>query len=726
MPASNRSDSLDRAHFHPTAHRRPVPPSHELATTTANRPTVIVPLRPGRERSEGTLGPSSVGRKTSLRQGRRSFSEGEALDEASPVTGMPSEHEGGADRIGLARSRQISTAASSTSRLSLSRTDTRLSTATAETSDAASLAAPAEPSPARAIPIRPRLDRRRSSTGAVTATPSAEQSRLLLVSTSLPARPRKQSSFASATAAPFSNLVALSDEDADTAVDRELRRAPPPPRPLRSVSTTVVHAAPPKVLKRKASVTTRGRYGGEPVEPVVVASRASRRPSTADAAVESSFPSPFVRPPPPAPSPYPSYSPPAWLPPSPAPVFATAPLDLASTASSSTEALPRTPSSCQRHSRGRSQGRARSKSKPKPRTESTSTLAASASETDSGAGSATATAGSSASASGSKTGTIRSGLLKLRKSTASLRNAFRPSRLDIPPLPAAPTSSSTSPAPLGSALPLSPIRTAATQPSLVSSVAGAAVDHAALALEPEPEPLSPTTPRASRRSGASARASENVPPVPALPAAAQQELHPTMASRAMSAKSAARRFPLYSFLARESPASLPTTPGAEPTAFAGASNPFAPTKASPEARSWTAPRYSLRRQKKLRREADALGLAADVLPPSPLAKSSPVASTSTSPSPDQTPAARLDPARRRLQSSPHVPATKVLDTLALDKFGPYAGRKGAAFKGKLWERKKEARVAHLAKLLEGADAKTAAWRKAQADAKNKSKASLPF
>ncbi|GAA5902084.1 hypothetical protein JCM8208_002473 [Rhodotorula glutinis] len=195
-----------------------------------------------------------------------------------------------------------------------------------------------------------------------------------------------------------------------------------------------------------------------------------------------------------------------------------------------------------------------------------------------------------------------------------------------------------------------------------------------------------------------------------------------MASRAMSAKSAARRFPLYSFLARESPASLPTTPGAEPTAFAGASNPFAPTKASPEARSWTAPRYSLRRQKKLRREAEALGLAVDVLPPSPLAKSSPLAS----PSPDSTPAARLDPARRRLQSSPHVPATKVLDALALDKFGPYAGRKGAAFKGKLWERKKEARVAHLAKLLEGADAKAEAWRKTQADAKNKGKASLPF
>ncbi|GAA5902089.1 hypothetical protein JCM8208_002474 [Rhodotorula glutinis] len=526
MPAAGRSDSLDRRHSLPAAHHLHAPPSHELAATTASRSTVIVRLRPGRERSEGTLGPSpSFGRKGSLWQGKRGRSEGGAHDESRPVTSVPSEDEGGAaDRIDLARSRQISTAASSTSHLSLSRTDTRLSTATAETSDSASLAAPTEPAPARPIPIRPRLDRRRSSTGAVTATPSPEHGRLLFVSTSLPARPRKPSSFASATAAPFSNLVALPDDDVATAVEREVRRAPPPPRPLRSVSTTVVRAAPPKVLKRKASVTTRGRYGGEPVDPVVVTSRTSRRPSTADAAVESSFPSPFVPHAPPPSSMYPAYSPSAWLPPSPAPVFATAPLDRALTASSSTEALPRTPSSCQRHSRGRSQGRARSKSKPKHRTESVSTSAASASETDSGAGSATATAGSSASA--SKTGTIRSGLLKLRKSTASLRNAFRPSRLEIPPLPTAPTSSPSSTAPVGPALPLSPIRTATTQPSLVSSVAGAVVDHAAI--EHEPEQLSPTTPRASRRLGAPStrppRASENIPPVPALPIAAQQEV----------------------------------------------------------------------------------------------------------------------------------------------------------------------------------------------------------
>ena len=47
----------------------------------------------------------------------------------------------------------------------------------------------------------------------------------------------------------------------------------------------------------------------------------------------------------------------------------------------------------------------------------------------------------------------------------------------------------------------------------------------------------------------------------------------------------------------------------------------------------------------------------------------------------------------------------------MEKAGPYAGRKGAAFKGKIWERKKEQRLADLKKLLEGADAKAQAWKK---------------
>ncbi|GAA5915876.1 hypothetical protein JCM6882_001746 [Rhodosporidiobolus microsporus] len=188
-----------------------------------------------------------------------------------------------------------------------------------------------------------------------------------------------------------------------------------------------------------------------------------------------------------------------------------------------------------------------------------------------------------------------------------------------------------------------------------------------------------------------------------------------MSARPMSAKQAARRFPLYSFLARESPASLPSQPGAAPSPFAGPSNPFAPTKSSAAARSWTAPKYSLRRQKQLRREADALGYPADVLPPSFIKANAPPPAAS-----------RLDPARRALAPSQHVPESQVLAELGMVKRGPYAGRKGAAFKGKIWERKKEERTADLARLLEGADAKAAAWRKTQHDAKAKAKPALPF
>ncbi|BGP17716.1 hypothetical protein JCM10213_005296 [Rhodosporidiobolus nylandii] len=192
-----------------------------------------------------------------------------------------------------------------------------------------------------------------------------------------------------------------------------------------------------------------------------------------------------------------------------------------------------------------------------------------------------------------------------------------------------------------------------------------------------------------------------------------------MSARPMSAKAAARRFPLYSFLARESPASLPAQPGAPPLPFAPSSssspNPFAPTKSNPAARSWTAPKYSLRRQKQLRREAAALGYPADVLPP-PFVKAN-------APAPA---AVRLSEDRRTLAPSVHVPESQVLAALGMDKRGPYAGRKGAAFKGKIWERKKEERVAELKRLLEGADAKAAAWRKAQLDAKSKAKPALPF
>lgn len=173
----------------------------------------------------------------------------------------------------------------------------------------------------------------------------------------------------------------------------------------------------------------------------------------------------------------------------------------------------------------------------------------------------------------------------------------------------------------------------------------------------------------------------------------------------ISAKSAARKLPLWSFIARESPASLPSTPFATPAPFSGPSNPFLPTK-NLLARSWTRPKYSLRRQKQLRRAAEQLGFDADAVLPAPhLKQNAPLAKAAAPP------AERLDAARRLLVGSPHVHGSRVLDHLAMPKVGPYAGRRGAPFKGKLWERQKQARLSKLRTLLEGADARIEAWRK---------------
>ena len=128
-----------------------------------------------------------------------------------------------------------------------------------------------------------------------------------------------------------------------------------------------------------------------------------------------------------------------------------------------------------------------------------------------------------------------------------------------------------------------------------------------------------------------------------------------------------------------------------PSAWSSPANPFAPTK-SPHANSYTAPKYSLRRQKVLRLEAERLGWAADVLPPTPV------------------PAKEVRKTTL-YRANPHIPRTKVLDELSLEKKGPYVGRKGAAFKGKMWERKMGARQEELKVALEATAAKEVAWRK---------------
>lgn len=170
----------------------------------------------------------------------------------------------------------------------------------------------------------------------------------------------------------------------------------------------------------------------------------------------------------------------------------------------------------------------------------------------------------------------------------------------------------------------------------------------------------------------------------------------TKALRPTGAKAVVRQDPLLSFLQRESPSTVPPSPLDLPLGpFASTSNmnPFAPTKL-PAANSWTPPKYSIRRQKLLKKLATEAMWPEDALPPMVEKAASPRAG-----------------AGQVYRASPHIPQSRVLDQLDLKKKGPYVGRKGAAFKGKIWERKFVARQEQLSKLLEVADDKAAAWKK---------------
>ncbi|KAK4049145.1 hypothetical protein OIV83_004336 [Microbotryomycetes sp. JL201] len=175
-----------------------------------------------------------------------------------------------------------------------------------------------------------------------------------------------------------------------------------------------------------------------------------------------------------------------------------------------------------------------------------------------------------------------------------------------------------------------------------------------------------------------------------------------------------RRDPLRAFLLRESPASVPASFEEVPGAFASSSNPFAPTKA-PGAKSWTAPKYSLRRQKALRRQANMLGWPTEALPPPFKSASASLRDDAGRPSVVST-----------LRSHPRIPSSRILDEVQLEKKGPYAGRKGAAFKGKAWERNFDKRQQELKSAAEQADAKMAAWEQAKRDEKTKGKVALPY
>lgn len=170
-----------------------------------------------------------------------------------------------------------------------------------------------------------------------------------------------------------------------------------------------------------------------------------------------------------------------------------------------------------------------------------------------------------------------------------------------------------------------------------------------------------------------------------------------------------RKAILSNFLIRESTAyssSIPTSSTLIPTIIpsqfhldsAISSNPFAPTKTF-GSNSWRKPKYSVRRQKVLRKRVEELGWPTNVLPPTHLNHF-------------ETIAAAAPPRPARLyNASANIPVTSVLTALKLERKGPYTGRKGAAFKGKIWERKMGARVEELRVALEATGLKEATWRK---------------
>ncbi|GAA6035188.1 hypothetical protein JCM8097_006410 [Rhodosporidiobolus ruineniae] len=227
------------------------------------------------------------------------------------------------------------------------------------------------------IPIRPPLLRRRSSTGSIGEKNASPQP----LSSSLPS-PSHTAVFSRRPSAPFANLILVSDADSNS------RRAPltePVGRDSLLPPETAAHQekpAPPQKLKRKASMTVRGRYGGvgsSSVEELAV------RPPPRSAGIAPPSPNPPRR----------SVSS--------RPSFCTSHSGTSITTDSLS--VPPVPSPSSRPS-----SRARSRTQT-------------AADVDGGK-----------SSSG-----FRGGFVKLKKSTSSLRSAFRLSRQEsVPPVPSLP------------------------------------------------------------------------------------------------------------------------------------------------------------------------------------------------------------------------------------------------------------------------------------------------
>ncbi|SCZ87502.1 BZ3500_MvSof-1268-A1-R1_Chr2-2g04968 [Microbotryum saponariae] len=195
-----------------------------------------------------------------------------------------------------------------------------------------------------------------------------------------------------------------------------------------------------------------------------------------------------------------------------------------------------------------------------------------------------------------------------------------------------------------------------------------------------------------------------------------------MATPTRLAKSVLRRNPLLSFLSRESPSSInsiaavagPSTSTSTASFLPYTSSnpsvpsPFSPTKKSGDSRQWNAPKYSLRRQKKLFVSAVQQGYdPASLLPP-----------------PHKNHQPKPTRPLLKFKSSPFIPETSVLDQVGLTKMGPYKGRKALAFKGKIWERNKQQRLNQLETLLQASPVKERTWRDGLKSEKKKGKAAL--
>ncbi|EGU11286.1 Proteophosphoglycan 5 [Rhodotorula toruloides ATCC 204091] len=159
----------------------------------------------------------------------------------------------------------------------LSQTDTLASSYAPQTSssDITTLSrcssSPSTRSPGREVPplpqpipiaSRPALHRRHSSVDSSTVPSSLAlpMSNAPAAPASLPSSSRQRSFLAAVSAAPFSNLVPVSDSASNSRTIDSYTTARLPPR--RVTTLTVGEGQPARVLRRKASVTVRGRYGG--------------------------------------------------------------------------------------------------------------------------------------------------------------------------------------------------------------------------------------------------------------------------------------------------------------------------------------------------------------------------------------------------------------------------------------------------------------------------------